>query len=257
LEEVTPVSVSDIKIACALSNRNGLTSHKDFQRVSQDLIDSKKIMFSRLSWVQILNRYSNRPYENESMYETVERSLNMFHRMMEHNCIQPKQFVQDLFDVMEMRLPKINTFFIQGTKNAGKSLLLKSVAESCIYSAYCNQFLYQNRFSFQDLMFQRVCFVNEVQLDDLTVEVFKGIMEGMPTSVDRKYQSAQLLRRVPIIMTANKFPSDDLKFRSTHESAIRARMCYYMFHTMNDLQYFKLQFNPRMWSELIEMYVEK
>jgi non-structural protein NS1 len=111
--------------------------------------------------------------------------------------------VGDLYEFMDRKRKKTNTFWMHGQSNAGKSFIARSLQELAV--------LYHcvppgsNRFMWQDCINKRLIVVNEPYLDEGAIEACKEIMEGNGAWVPVKNKPDQYLRPCPVLITSNTY----------------------------------------------------
>lgn len=191
-------------------------------------------------------------YFHDPRYLSVPDSITWFEFICKHNQIDPAEFFDKLCTVIDKKEMKRNAVILESEPNAGKSLIMNSVAESCVYYAAINNFTGKSSFEFAELMNQRVGLVNEPCVTDLTVETLKLIFEGAPTSIDVKYKSSNVLQRVPLLVTTNQNFVFYTTAQTTNKAAFAARSYHYRMYTCPDLVHCKGALHPMMWKKLYE-----
>lgn len=193
-------------------------------------------------------------YENpdlcKGLYEVLEpkESFEWLKEILTFNNIDHGDFFGNVFDIMDKRLPKINTLMLKGSANAGKTLICESIARACIF--YCNiqQFAKGKNFIFMDAVGKRCCMINEPRITDEHAEVLKNVLEGAATHVDVKFQTGQMLQRTPVVIATNHELSMFLQqTKAQNEAAYRSRMIKYELKTMPRLAECKYQLHPGLW----------
>jgi transcriptional regulator with PAS, ATPase and Fis domain len=86
--------------------------------------------------------------ETEGMYMTVTESKNWIRRIAKFNNISMNSLYENVNIVMSKAKPKINTIFLEGESNAGKSKLARSITDGFLT---CGQTTRSETFMFQDL----------------------------------------------------------------------------------------------------------
>lgn len=235
-------------------------------KVTQDFLtrqlDLQKLKMKTMPWVEyILKMHPIVLTTLNPGMQSLEDSVMWFHKIMRHNGIRPGDFVQDVWDIMDSRIPKKNCAFWTGQSNAGKSLLSNSIAGSCCSVALQNiggkpETL---RFAFQGLRNARCCVINEALITTDTLESYLPIFGGEPVQTDVKFGGAETIPRTPIIITTNKALGQDLQPHSkrTHLPALQNRMTVYVFFSFDELKDCKGSLNPLMWISLIQKYCMK
>ncbi len=236
---------------------NGSTAmlHPQFDRVSRILLSAHQNSFLDKTWEEILNSTPDQYFDKNPCYLTVPESINWFEKIMAHNHIDVKEFVNNTFKVMNKILPKKNALMILGRPNGGKTLVAESISNSIVYSETLSTFNGNSAFEFQPMMNRRCCLFNEPKICDKTVEIMKCILEGCTVSIDVKFKTGQTLSRTPVILATN----ENLVFYTTSKTmnmeAFKARTFDYDFKPFDDLKNCNGKLHPRMWKSLITKYV--
>ena len=248
-----PISISDVEAHLALAGRLDLTVHKDFERIATKIVDARKIMSLGVDWETIMETLPVNHFKPED-YLTIEESKYWFKAIMNHNRINQKEFVENVYDLMNRRKPKKNALFIMGQPNGGKSLVANSIARSSAFYSSCQNFNGKSTFEFAGMLFQRSALINEAKLTDLTIETMKLIAEGLPVQIDVKFKGSQLLRRTPLIITGNQELFFYTTRRDMNEKAFKARCFNFNFNSFGKLVECSHDFHPLMWLDLLREF---
>lgn len=230
-------------------------AHKDYNRIASSLLAAYKSTFMSSSWYDILNQIPAN-YFNSLNPLSVEESVTWFHRMMDHNNIDPEEFVNNCYSVMNRSSMKKNSILLLAPPNAGKTLLLSSLCRSVMYFAQCQNFNGKSNFPFQDMLNSRCALINEPMITDDTVETFKNVLEGQDVAIDVKFKTGQLLPRTPCFIASNQNLVFYTKSPSVNLPAIKARCFFYSLKAFPDLIDCKSNLNPFMWKSLLDEYVD-
>lgn len=182
---------------------------------------------------------------------TVYDSKEHMRIWFEHQGFDKEQFMDDLFNVLTKKLPKINTFCLQGEPNSGKSWVLRSLLPWFMYFGEVRQGTGYN-FMWQDCLETSLIFVEELMITQEIVEQCKLVFEGAPTSVHVKCKGDQLLQRTPVLITCNH---SMWKWVSADADALKARCKLYRTKTAPFLKDVKWSINPLYWVEEYEQYL--
>lgn len=166
------------------------------------------------------------------------------------------EFVATCIRIMDRYMPKINTLYFEGPANAGKTMVALSLARVVrVYCDKCN-FTGSNDFIFQDFIDCRCILLNEGKITDGCADQMKNIMEGHETYVERKHKAAALIKRTPVLITANQnIDTYLLSSKSFNGPALRARMKHVTWKSMPDLKDCKGALHPGIWFALaVELY---
>lgn len=203
-----------------------------------------------MNFLQLVKYKFDAPEACKGLYEVLSplESFEWLKRILKNNDIDLKKFGTDVFDIMDKRLPKINTLMLKGPANAGKTLIAESIARACIF--YCNiqQFAKGKNFIFMDAVGKRCCMINEPRITDEHAEVLKNVLEGAAVHVDVKFKTGQMLQRTPVVIATNHDLSMFLQqTKAQNEAAYKSRLIEYRLKTMPTLQECKYQLHPGLW----------
>ena len=84
---------------------------------------------------------------------------------------------------MDKKTPKLNTLFLHGASNAGKSKLARSIVDGMLVVGQTTR---SDTFLFQDLPGAQVCLMEELRIVQETVDDIKRLFEGVKMKVDIK-----------------------------------------------------------------------
>jgi hypothetical protein len=224
---------------------------KTFQTLVQKAFTLAQHEVASMSFLKLTKYKFDNPEACKGLYEVLDPkdSWEWVKRILAHNDIDEVEFCSAVFQIMDKQLPKINTLFIKGPANAGKTLVAESIARACIF--YCNiqQFAKGKNFIFMDAVGKRCCMINEPRITDEHAEVLKNVLEGAATHVDVKFQTGQMLQRTPCVIATNHDLSMFLQqTKAQNEAAYKSRMLAFYFKTFPDLKECKYQLHPGLWT---------
>lgn len=249
INEVFPRTTNDIEAWFQHRQLDSITNHKDFQRLCLNMLNGNKIRVMGLSWGELRDSIPDNHF-NDSSYLSIEESVDWFHKIMEHNSISPREFVERVQSIVDKEYPKINTLLLLGPPNAGKTLIANSIVRSCIYYISPQSFEGTKGFEFEAFLNARIALVNEPRITDKTIETMKNIFEGQPVNIDIKYKPSQEGSRCPCICTSNQNLCFYTTARTVNHQALVARCFTFDFANMPQLVECKGQLNPSMWKTL-------
>ena len=121
----------------------------------------------------------------------------------EQNLIT-REFLLELYCILDKVYPKRNCFMMQGASNAGKTFWtdpLMSVVDMVGQTIPSQDFCFQNCINKQIINIPELTFSKMEQ-----VEEAKKIFEGLPTCINVKNKEPVRLGRTPVILTCNQAP---------------------------------------------------
>ncbi|CAI9727457.1 nonstructural [Octopus vulgaris] len=185
-------------------------------------------------------------FENDTRhYLTKEVSLKIFHSILMTQEIDESTFVNNVWYLLNKKLPKCNLLVLRGLPNTGKSMVARSIAELFTHVSTIQG---TSSFPFQNLLNVEIGLIEEPNFTLETLQTFKKLAEGTDTEVSVKYKPDQIVHRTPLIITSNKFDSN----APLHERhAFITRYPEYLFNKSSPfLQYVKKKINPIIWNVL-------
>lgn len=252
-EESFPESPAQVAVELHKLGKDIYTHHKDYAKTAQTCIRNKRLFFIHMSLRDIQNATAHYTFPRET-FLSVEESLSLFDEIVKWNGINREELVTNVINVVDKRLPKLNTICFIGEPNAGKTLLADSIVKACVYYGSLQNLVGKSPFEFSPALHQRILLINEPCIQNLTIELFKNMLEGHRVSVDVKFESSQILERTPCVIAGNNNMVIYTREREANLAAIMARTYWYNLKPMPRLKDFKAGINPLIWRELMNEY---
>ena len=136
----------------------------------------------------------------DQAYLNVDVSMRLLRHLLTHHDYNVESFVDDVWRILTLQLPKTNLLFVHGVPNSGKSYIIRSVAALYKYSATIQG---TTSFPFMELAQASMGLIEEPSFTDETLQTFKKLAEGTPTEVSVKNKGAARIGRIPLVITAN------------------------------------------------------
>jgi hypothetical protein len=111
-------------------------------------------------------------------------------KIISFNNIDEMEFTSSVASVMDKSAMKINSIWLYGSTNAGKSLLCNSIVESARFFSNIMEFDDRTAFPLNDAPGKRVILINEPVIADKRIELIKNVMEGQDTAINVKHTIA-------------------------------------------------------------------
>lgn len=134
---------------------------------------------------------------------TPKASFKIMQKWCEFQGIDPLEFVESIIAVFDRRNRKMNTLYLQGSPNSGKTFIWQSIKKACRYVGEISQGTSGYAFMFQDCINRRGININEPVIDYCIIELLKQVLEGVGCFVHVKNRGDEYLRPTPIMITAN------------------------------------------------------
>ena len=196
----------------------------------------------------------------EDYYHSFDVSIDIVEQLLSFQCdnneylsemtsAQAKKiFINDLWDILEKKRPKQNTFQIIGEPSAGKNYFIDAILSFYINTGIILNFNRFSQFPLMEAVNRRVNVWNEPNFEPAALDTIKMLLAGDPLKVNVKYQKEQYLQKTPIIVLTNKrvFPN---------ELAFEDRVCTYYWKRAPFLKNYNYKLHPMIWQYLVNTYV--
>nr|QTE04037.1 MAG: nonstructural protein [Emberiza spodocephala parvoviridae sp.] len=178
-------------------------------------------------------------------------SVRLLERILEHNNFDIRKVTKDMHDVLERRIPKVNTIVFKGPPGAGKSYITRPLTLLCpFYGQIAGQG--NDRFMFEDAIDKRWMYIEEPLWSQDVIEQMKLVMEGAPMRLPTKFTDKTIMARTPVVITTN----NDLWLLSQAAApALMARCRHYELHAYPALKQLKKQLNALVWVDMFNKYL--
>ena len=180
----------------------------------------KKQRKNRCGWVSHLL--------NEEKYDEALE----FDNILKQQDIDPREFFKAIHSILQEEDPKINTIWIVGVPNSGKTMITSLIA-SCFVSGYMSSAGSLSDFYYEPLQDSSFAVFEEPFCSPSVIEDMKSILAGGLISIGKKHSSKIPLIRTPIMMTGNYDNLSRGFAPPISEIAIRKR-CF-IFHFKNEV----------------------
>lgn len=141
-------------------------------------------------------------------YYTLEDSLHilidLLEFQMDHDQELIGQFITDLFNILERKVPKLNTFILFAPSSSGKNFFLDCIKDYYLNVGKLQNATKHNNFSFQDAVYRRLNFWNEPNYSPDRFESLKELLGGDTTNTPVKHRSEGLVYRTPCLVATNR-----------------------------------------------------
>lgn len=238
------------------------------QKIEQEL-ELDRLTYDTEDWENILASTDEDVFKyhcnNPDKVLSINNSKCLIKMIIKHNGYKCRELVNNIWKIINNITGKLNTIYIQGEKNAGKTLFATSICRSLIY--YASLIKYgtngrrgDDRFALSHCIGCRVILGNEAYISDDNLALSLNLFEGNPQDVDVKFKTPQRLGKIPLIVTNNLGPTAYLTSATSaeHSSAIMERIYLLKFKTYPFLaDYAGWELHPYVWKYLIDEYVDK
>nr|ALV85426.1 non-structural protein 1 [Diaphorina citri densovirus] len=187
-----------------------------FNNYALELMDASMVeLFERYSSLEHTNLIFAAPLGNiQETYYTLDESVVILEKLLLYQYRDDTEiveiFLQDLYDVLEKRIAKKNTFFVLSPSNAGKNFFFDCIVHFYLNFGLIGNFNKYQNFPLQECVHKRILLWNEPQAEPSAFETLKTLLGGDQTVVRVKYQGDATVGRTPVIILSNHniFPND-------------------------------------------------
>lgn len=142
-------------------------------------------------------------------YYSETASLKIVVALLEHQYGNNEAivlFLERLSQIMTKTLPKKNALYICGPPNSGKTYFVEMLAAFWLNPGYVANFVRGENFPLQDCVNKRILIWNEPSIAPSLFEDVKMLTGGDPLPAKVKYQGNVIIKRTPVLFTANNNP---------------------------------------------------
>jgi hypothetical protein len=191
-------------------------------------------------------------FNNPDYYFDVDRSLAELIKLLEFQFQNDQEqilaFVTRVYDIIEKRIPKLNTIVITSAPSAGKNFFFDCIIHYFLNFGKLGRANKMNNFAFQDAEARRIIMWNEPDYSQEFVECLKELLGGDTTNVSVKYKAESTIFRTPIIILTNR------PLSIINAPAFKDRICTYKWQPFSHLLTLKNKPNPLATYKLFQHY---
>ncbi|KAF0715754.1 SF3 helicase domain-containing protein, partial [Aphis craccivora] len=184
-----------------------------------------------------------------SVYYSVEKSINIANELLryqfENDEIVIKQFLNTLYNVLDKKIPKLNSICIYSPPSAGKNFFFDAVASYFLNYGMFGTANKNNNFTWADGAGKRLVIWNEPNYEQAHIEKMKELLGGDTTRVHVKYKGDQPLQGPPIILLTNNYLS------ICNDSLFADRLVTYKWQAAPFLKQYNKKINPLFFFKLL------
>lgn len=165
-----------------------------------------------------------------------------------HTRNQGKEFVKNLLDVLDCRIPKKNTFDVLSAPNCGKTWFFDMICDFYLNVGHVKNFNKYSQFPLQDCRERRVILWNEPNCHAEALDTLKTLFGGDRCAANIKCKDDDVINRTALIVTGNSriFPDN---------VAMNERRFCYNFDYWEELKEIgKLKLHPLCWKHVLNFF---
>lgn len=242
-----------------------IASDKQIQRTFQILMKitmnmtfgELKMLYQNENTMPIWGAVSSKDLLNT--YYTVEESQDIVEELLDFQLTNDqleyfdslehakRQFITDLYEILEKKHQKTNSFQIVSPPSAGKNFFIETVLAFYWNTGVIQNFNRYNNFPLMEAVNRRVNYWDEPNFEPDATETLKKLFAGTALKATVKFQKEANVQKTPVIITANhdKFTKevwDD-------------RIIKYFWYSCPKLKQYTKRLHPFVWAYLVDKYV--
>ncbi|AWA28230.1 NS1 [Iteravirus sp.] len=210
--------------------------------------ENTKPIWGAISSQDLLNTY----YTVDESREIVEELLNyqMHNDQLEYfDSIEDAKckFITDLYEILEKKHQKTNTFQIVSPPSAGKNFFIETVLAFYWNTGVIQNFNRYNNFPLMEAVNRRVNYWDEPNFEPDATETLKKLFAGTALKATVKFQKEANVQKTPVIITANQ----DKFTKEVWDD----RIIKYYWYQCPKLKQYNKRLHPYVWCYLVDKYV--
>jgi len=168
-------------------------------------------------------------FHSGTLYYDVDDSVKHVSGLLENSFQNVSQFLQDLVDVIDRRIPKVNTIEVVAPPSTGKTWFFDMICDFFINVGHLKNMNRYSQFPFQDCTQRRIILWNEPNCHSEFLDTLKTVYGGDRCAAAIKCKDDAVIYRTPLIVTSNNevFPTCD---------ALNARRKKYVMQPWSELK---------------------
>lgn len=268
--EQFPVNLSDLLKYYPTCPPDAFINIKEFyQNPALNRLDEndKKVKVTLRNWCTTIrdwdifdfNTYYHtsgvKPYFNayarmtNNLYYDVEKSIEIANKLLfyqfNNDENEIKSFLTVLYNIIDKKIPKLNSLCIYSEPSAGKNFFFDAVASFFLNYGMFGTANKNNNFTWADGAGKRIVIWNEPNYETHHIEKMKELLGGDTTRVHVKYKNDQPLQGPPIILLTNNYLS------ICNDKLFADRLRTYRWQSAPFLKHYKKKINPLFFFKLL------
>lgn len=176
-------------------------------------------------------------------YQLSNDQLDYYDDIHDAKC----KFIKDLYDILEKKNQKTNTFQIVSPPSAGKNFFIETILAFYWNTGVIQNFNRYHAFPLMEAVNRRVNYWDEPNFEPDATETLKKLFAGTALKASVKFQKEANVQKTPVIITANRD-----KFTS---EVWDDRIIKYEWYSCPKLKMYTKRLHPFVWSYLVDKYV--
>lgn len=138
------------------------------------------------------------------------------------------EFIQTLYDICERSIPKLNSLYLVGPTNCGKSWFADMVTAFYLNVGHVKNFVRGQNFPLNDCVCRRILLWNEPSIMPSAYESVKMLCGGDPCPCAVKYEGDGKIMRTPLLFTSNHTSFSSTEVWTTRVRTYKWKTCPFL-----------------------------
>lgn len=186
-------------------------------------------------------------------YLPIDKSIDIINQLLAHQFNNNQEIIQEfittLYNILERRLPKMNSVYLVGPASSGKTYFVMMVCAFYLNVGHVKNFVRGQNFPLNDCGNRRVLIWNEPSIMPSAFDTVKMLSGGDPCPAAVKYQGDTTIPKTPLLFTANRMVV------SSKDPVWNSRISFYKWTSAPLLAGIHGYPHPLTWEFLINKYV--
>lgn len=191
-------------------------------------------------------------FNSSNLYYSIEDSTtyidNLLKLQFDDNIERITEFLGTLIDILDKKIPKLNTIAIYSPPSAGKNWFFDMIFAICLAYGQFGIANKHNQFAFQDAPNQRVILWDEPNYEPAMTDFLKLVLGGGSYKVRVKSQKDTPVCRTPVVVLTNN------RVDFMHQAAFADRVKTYNWKRALFLKELALKPHPLCFFQILKMY---
>lgn len=242
-----------------------IASDKQIQRTFQILMKitmnmtygELKMLYENIHTKPIWGAVSSKDLLNT--YYTVDESKEIVEELLDYQMTNDqleyfdsiedakRRFITDLYEILEKKHQKTNTFQIVSPPSAGKNFFIETVLAFYWNTGVIQNFNRYNNFPLMEAVNRRVNYWDEPNFEPDATETLKKLFAGTALKATVKFQKEANIQKTPVIITAN--------YDKFTKEVWDDRIIKYYWYQCPKLKQYTKRLHPFVWCYLVDKYV--